>query len=152
MCMKKIELIDTRNNDDLFNFAIDIIFKEWGDGDLAHLVAKKQNLKNDDTRKCFVLVVDDTPIGCFVICENDIKGYPEYNPNLACVCIAEQFRGQGYSKIMLNKANEEFRNLNIKKAYLKTNLNNFYDKFGWIYEKDINVDNCIEKLYYQYFE
>ena len=41
--------------------------------------------------------------------------------------------------------------LKIKKAYLKTKLNNYYDKFGWQYVKDINVDGELEKLYCKLF-
>lgn len=148
----EIKLINSKDNDVLFNFAVETIFDEWGDGNLAHLETKKQKLKTDDLRKCFVLTVNNVPVGCFVICDNDIKGYPDYNPNLACVCIARQYRGLGYSKILLNTANETFRKLNIKQAYLKTNLNNFYEKFGWRYMKDIKINDCTEKLYFQNFE
>ncbi len=148
----KIELLNARENLDLFNFAIETIFEEWGDGNIENLNKKKETIKNDQSKNCFVLVIDDIKVGCFVICENDIKGHPEYNPNLACVCIAKEFRGKGYSKNLLNKANETFCNLKIKKAYLKTNLNNFYEKFGWRYMKDIIIDGCTEKLYFQNFK
>ena len=78
---------------------------------------KKQKLKTNDLGKCFVLIVNNVPVGCFVICDNDIKGYPDYNPNLACVCIARQYRGLGYSKILLNIAIVETN----KRASINTN-------------------------------
>ena len=100
----------------------------------------------------YVLKVNSTPVGCCVICKNDIKGYPKLNPNLACVCVDKQFRGKGYSVLLMEKANEIFRSLNLKKAYLKTNLNNFYDKFGWEYVKDIKIKGQVEKLYVKNFK
>ena len=128
------------------------IFDEWGDGNLRHLEEKKEKVKNDRDSKCFVMTQNDIPLGCFVICKNDIKGYPEYNPNLACVCISKKYRGNGYANILLKKANEVFVNNNIKEAYLKTDLKNFYEKFGWKHIKDIIIEGKNEKLYYQKFE
>ncbi len=147
----KIELIDTRNNLKLFNFAIKLIFEEWGDGDINHLTKKKLELKTNYNYKCFVLLVDKNPVGCFVIRNDDIKEYPEFNPNLACVCIDKKYRGLGYSKIMLEEANKVFKKLNITKVYLKTQLNNFYESHGWIYLKDVSINNTLEKIYYHNF-
>ena len=86
-----------------------------------------------------------------MICKNDIKGYPEYNPNLACVCIAKEFRKQGYSKILMQYANSVIENMQIKKAYLKTDLTNFYEKFGWKFLKEIKIDDKFEKIYKKKF-
>lgn len=150
--MKNIALIKANYGSKNFDFALNLIFDEWGDGNKEHLKAKKQSLKEDKITKCYVLILNSTPVGCFVICENDLKGYPEYNPNLACVCVDKNFRGKGYSKILMQKSNEMFRKLNIKTAYLKTNLINFYEKFGWVYVKNIKIDGEDEKLYVQNFE
>ena len=135
-----------------FDFAIETIFCEWGDGDINHLNKKKEKLKNSKNKNCYVLVVDNTPVGCFVICKNDIKGHPEFNPNLACVCIAKEYRGKGYANLLLEMANETFLKLDIKKAYLKTTLNGFYEKFGWVFVKKIKVENNTEKIYCKNFQ
>jgi len=134
-----------------FDFAVELIFNEWGDGNVEHLKLKKEKLKADTNTICYVLEIENTPVGTFLICTNDIKGYPEFNPNLACVCIAPKFRGKGYSTILMNKSNEVFKQHNIKKAYLKTTLTNFYEKFGWKFVKNIIVDENNEKLYEQVF-
>ena len=129
---EKIELVEAVVGSEYFDFALNLIFDEWGDGDLEHLKKKKESLRKDETKKCYVLEIDSRPVGCFVICENDIDGHPEYNPNLACVCIDKKFRGQGYSRILMEESNKVFKKLNIKKAYLKTDLDNLV---GYIINK-----------------
>ena len=145
------KLINVNENPEFFDFAIETIFSEWGDGNIDHLNKKKEKLKNAPNQNCYVLLIDNVPVGCFVVCENDIKGYPDFNPNLACVCIAKQYRGKGYANYLLTMANEIFLKLNIKEAYLKTTLNNFYEKFGWSFVKNIVVENNVEKLYHKKF-
>lgn len=145
------KLVKTSFGTKYFDFAMKTIFDEWGDGNLRHLEEKKEKVKNDRDSKCFVMTQNDKPIGCFVICKNDIKGYPEYNPNLACVCIAKEFRKQGYSKLLMQYANSVIENMQIKKAYLKTDLTNFYEKFGWKFLKEIKIDDKFEKIYAKEF-
>ena len=147
--MLRLQEVTTRSK--YFDFAIELIFNEWGDGNKEHLKTKKEKVKQKANQKCYVLVKDREPIGCFLICDDDIKGYKQYNPNLACVCILKKFRGQGYSRVLMEKSDKIFKKLKIKKVYLKTNLINFYDKFGWIYAKDIVVEGNVEKLYYKNF-
>ena len=57
----------------------------------------------------------------------------------------EEFRGKGYSKILNNAILEESKKRGFKKLYLKTNLINYYEKFGAIYLETLNNG---EKLYY----
>lgn len=59
--------------------------------------------------------------------------------------VKEEYRGKGYSKILNNAILEEARKRNIKKLYLKTELENYYEKFGAQYLENINEK---EKLYY----
>ena len=59
--------------------------------------------------------------------------------------IKEEFRGKGYSKILNNTILEEAKNRGFKKLYLKTDLINYYEKFGAVFLDTLNNG---EKLYY----
>lgn len=50
----------------------------------------------------------------------------------------------GYSKILNKAILNEARNRGFKSIYLKTNLKNYYEKFGAIYIKKLKSE---EKLY-----
>ena len=58
--------------------------------------------------------------------------------------VKEEYRGKGYSKLLNNAILSEARNRNISKLYLKTTLNNYYEKFGAIY---LDTLQSGEKLY-----
>ena len=59
--------------------------------------------------------------------------------------VKEEYRGNGYSKVLNEMIIEEAIKLGYKRIYLKTDLNNYYEKFGAIYVEDLK---CEEKLYY----
>lgn len=58
--------------------------------------------------------------------------------------VKKEYRGKGYSKILNDAIIKEALNLGYDKVYLKTELDNYYEKFGAIYIEKMN-DN--EKLY-----
>ena len=148
--MKKFYKID--GNSKYFDFAVELIFSEWGDGDKKHLQNKKEFLlKDDNKRHCFVLEVDNKPVGTFVICNNDIKGYSQYNPNLACVCVDKKYRGLGYSKFLMNYVDDACKELKIDTLYLKTTLKNFYEKFGWEFIDEVTINGEKEKVLIKHF-
>ena len=142
-----IKLENINEHPEFFDFAIETIFAEWGDNNIEHLNKKKEKLRNQPNQNCYVLVIDNNPIGCFVIRDGDINGHPELSPNLACVCIDKQHRGKGYSKVLMKEAIKAFKLLGVKKAYLKTTLVNFYEKFGWEYLKEMVIDGTRERIY-----
>ena len=58
--------------------------------------------------------------------------------------VKEEYRGKGYSKILNDAILSEARKRNIPKLYLKTSLNNYYEKFGATYLETLQSG---EKLY-----
>lgn len=59
--------------------------------------------------------------------------------------VKEKYRNMGYSKVLNSALLEKAKELNYKKVYLKTQLNNYYEKFGAKYIEDLGNG---EKLYY----
>ena len=59
--------------------------------------------------------------------------------------VKKEYRGKGYSKILNDAILTEAKNRNFDKVYLKTDLENYYEKFGAVYIE--NLSNG-EKLYY----
>ena len=92
-----------------------------------------------------ILLNDDTLIGFISIFPTDGEERKDLSPWYATMYVKEEFRGQGYSKILNNAILEEAKKRGFKKLYLKTNLINYYEKFGAIYLEPLNNG---EKLYY----
>ena len=58
--------------------------------------------------------------------------------------VKEKYRGRGYSKILNDAVLAEARKRNISRLYLKTDLDNYYERFG---AKFLEVLSNEEKLY-----
>ena len=86
---------------------------------------------------------DDKLIGFISLFKYD-DNY-DYTPWYATMYVKKEYRGKGYSKILNKAIIEEAKKLGFDRLYLKTELVNYYEKFGAKYIKDL--DNG-EKLYF----
>ena len=134
------------DKEEWFDYVIELIFNEWVKGDNALLLEKKKKMLNDELVKPYVILDDNIPVGCFLIAYNDIKDHPEYNPNLACVCVQKEYRGRGYSNYILKYSVEELKKMDIEYAYLKTDLKGFYEKVGWEPLNEFYKDEMIYRI------
>ena len=97
----------------------------------------------DDNSFCkLILLDDDILIGFISIFPYD--GYTEYTPWYATMYVKKEYRGKGYSKLLNDAVLKEAKNRGFSEIYLKTDLVNYYEKFGAIYIKDLDNN---EKLY-----
>lgn len=128
--------------------------KEWGARNLSlnefeNKITKKINkirqLFNDEYYCKLILLDDNTLIGFISIFPNDGNERKDLSPWYATMYVKEEYRGKGYSKILNDAILKEAKRRNIKKIYLKTTLENYYEKFGAKYLEDLNEK---EKLYY----
>lgn len=128
--------------------------KEWGsktnsEEDFEAKINKKiskiiNNFNNP--LYCKLLLLDgDILIGFISIFPTDGDERKDLSPWYATMYVKEQFRGKGYSKILNNAILEEAKKRGFKKLYLKTDLINYYEKFGAIFLATLNNG---EKLYY----
>ena len=58
--------------------------------------------------------------------------------------VKKEYRNKGCSKVLNDAILLEAKNRGFKTVYLKTKLENYYDKFGAIFIKNLKTD---EKLY-----
>ncbi|MBR1377445.1 MAG: GNAT family N-acetyltransferase [Bacilli bacterium] len=124
--------------------------KEWGKLDnfeerIAKKVEKINKLLNTKDYVKLVLLDDSILIGFISIFPNDGEEYKELTPWYATMYVKKEYRGLGYSKLLNDAILKEAKKLGYKKIYLKTNLVDYYEKFGAKY-----IDNLKngEKLYY----
>ena len=128
--------------------------REWGEKNLSEknfnskiklkISQIKSNLNNPNYCK-LILLDDETLVGFISIFPNDCDEKPELSPWYATMYVKEEYRKKGYSKILNNAIIAEARKRNFSKLYLKSDLENYYEKFGAKYIE--NLQNG-EKLYY----
>ena len=120
---------------------------EWGSPKSDDEVKEKVSsiLSGDKVISVLGLVDDDTLIGFISLFKYDGDERRDLSPWYATMYVKNEFRGKGYSKLLNDAIIEEARNLGYSKIYLKTDLVNYYEKFGAKYIEDLE---CGEKLYY----
>lgn len=102
-----------------------------------------QNFNNPSYCK-LILLENNTLIGFISIFPTDGDERIDLTPWYATMFVKKEYRGNGYSKILNDAILSEARKRNIPKLYLKTSLNNYYEKFGATYLETLQNG---EKLY-----
>lgn len=128
--------------------------KEWGQKNLSDDEFKikvdksinriKNNLENPYYCK-LVLLDGDVLVGFISIFETDGDERLDLKPWYATMYVKKEFRGNGYSKLLNDAILNEARNRGFSRLYLKSDLVNYYEKFGAKYIEDLSNG---EKLYY----
>lgn len=128
--------------------------KEWGKykdkAELEFKVRRKidkisKMLKEDKINYCkLILVEENNLIGFISIFPEDGEEEKELTPWYATMFVKKEYRGMGYSKILNFAILEEAKRRGFDKIYLKSNLVNYYEKFGAKYIKGLQNG---EKLY-----
>lgn len=128
--------------------------KEWGKKNLTEeefniKIDKKINkILNllDQKDYCKLILLDDVNlIGFISIFPVDGEERQDLTPWYATMYVKEEYRGNGYSKILNDAILKEAKDRGFNKIYLKTDLINYYEKFGAKYIEDLANG---EKLYY----
>ena len=92
-----------------------------------------------------ILVDNDKLIGFISLFKYDGDEMKNLTPWYATIYVKEEYRNKGYSKILNNAILNENKKKGYDRIYLKSNLVNYYEKFGAKYIKTLNNK---EKLYY----
>ena len=92
-----------------------------------------------------ILLDKEKLVGFISIFPKDGDKRQDLTPWYATMYVKAEYRGKGLSKILNDAIIEEARNRKFEKIYLKTELENYYEKFGAEYMEDLHNG---EKLYY----
>ena len=92
-----------------------------------------------------ILLDDDKLVGFISMFPYDGEERKELTPWYATMYVKKEYRKNGYSKILNDAILKEAKNRGFSKIYLKSELKNYYEKFG---AKYIDTLNNGEKLYY----
>lgn len=128
--------------------------KEWGQKNLNDIEfnikvqTKIEKIKSnfDNPYYCkLILLYNQTLVGFISIFPTDGDERRDLSPWYATMYVKKEYRGNGYSKILNNAILSEAKKRNITRLHLKTDLNNYYEKFGATYLGTLQTG---EKLYY----
>lgn len=128
--------------------------KEWGktcntQAEFNQKILRKiEKIKNnlDNKNYCKLILLDnDELIGFISIFEHDCDERKNLSPWYATMFVKKEYRGNGYSKILNDAILKEAKSRGFKRLYLKTTLDNYYEKFEAKYLETLTNN---EKIYY----
>ena len=105
----------------------------------------KRILEEDKVISILGLLDNDKLIGFISLFKYDGDEMKNLTPWYATMYVKKEYRGNGYSKILNKAILNEARKRGFNKVYLKSDLNNYYEKFGAVYLEKLKNG---EKLYY----
>lgn len=105
----------------------------------------KRILKEDKVISILGLLDNDKLIGFISLFKYDGDEMKNLTPWYATMYVKKEYRNKGYSKILNDAILNEAKKKGYDRIYLKSNLVNYYEKFGAKYIKTLSNK---EKLYY----
>jgi len=148
-----MKIINLKNTEKYLREYIELCSKEWGttcdevqlkikvDKRLEEILAGK----NDKLISALGLIDMNCLMGFVSLLRIDGNERTDLTPWYGTMYVKEEFRNNGYSKILNDAILEEAKRLGYNKVYLKTTLLNYYEKYGAKYLEKLNSE---EKLYY----
>ncbi len=148
-----MQIYNIKNKLEFLEEVCQLTEEEWGSykdekefkQKVCNKIEKVKSLINNKDYCKLILVDDNNLIGFVSIFPNDCEDKKELAPWYSTMYVKEKFRGRGYSKLLNTAILKVAKKRNYDKLYLKTNLNNYYEKFGAKFVE--NLENG-EKLYY----
>lgn len=96
---------------------------------------------------CKLILVDNNElIGFISIFPSDCDEEKNLTPWYSTMYVKKEYRNKGYSKILNEAIKNEAKIRNIKTLYLKTDLKNYYEKFGAIFIKKLKSNENLYKI------
>lgn len=146
-----MKIINLKEKDAFLNEYIELCNSQWGtektEKEMNKYIKekKKRILSDDKVISILGLINNNSLIGFVSLLKNDGPNRQDLTPWYATMYIKKEYRNKGYSKILNNAIIDEASKLGYNKIYLKTDLTNYYEKFGAIFMEQLKNK---EKLYY----
>src|SRR5574344_2598161 len=107
---------------------------------MEQYIANKILRINNEDRVILILglIDNDKLLGFISLFKYDGDERMDLSPWYATMYVKQEYRGNGYSRLLNNYLLNEAKKLGYKKMYLKTDLINYYEKFGAKYMETLN--------------
>ena len=148
-----LKIYNLKEKEEYIKEVANLTEKEWGTykdkKEFDYKVEKKiKKIINsfDNEYYCKLILLDNDSLAGFIsIFPSDGEERNDLTPWYSTMYVKDAYRGKGYSKILNDAIIKEAKKRGFEKIYLKSSLENYYEKFGAIYIENLNDG---EKLYY----
>ncbi len=86
----------------------------------------------NDLPQFYIMLIGRKIIGCALLLTNDIISRQDLYHRVGCLFVEEAERGRAYGRRLLDHALLQAGQAGFPKAYLTTDHDGYYEKYGWI--------------------
>ncbi|MDD4309308.1 MAG: GNAT family N-acetyltransferase [Candidatus Cloacimonetes bacterium] len=119
--------------------AISYIHAKWGNKENLNFYhdAIIHSSKAGDSLPQFYLILEGERVaGCYALLVNDLISRHDLLPWLGCLFVEPEYRGKKMGSKMLEHGLVMAGRMGFAKAYLTTDHDGYYEKYGWIRMED----------------
>ena len=145
-----MQILDIKNTKYLDEYIL-LCKKEWSSDKIINnkeefIKKRKEKILNGNKVISILgLIENDNLLGFISLFKYDGDERNDLTPWYATMYVKKEYRSKGYSKILNDALLKHTKELGYNKIYLKSDLVNYYEKFGAKYMENLNNG---EKLYY----
>ena len=128
-------------------------YEEWADNKEENkeerITSKKEKICCMFSNKSFcklILVENNELVGFISIFPEDCEEEKELTPWYATMYVKKEYRNHGYSRILNDAILKEAKYRVFLTLYLKTDLKNYYEKFGAVFIKKLKSGESLYKF------
>lgn len=128
------EIYELNQKPELFEEAITFFWRQWGNEhnyEFYRDCMLHSCSTTDEIPRFYIALIGQTLIGTYALIRNDLNSRQDLYPWVACVYIDPQYRGQEIGSKLLQHANFQAKMKGYKKLYLTTDLDGYYERYGW---------------------
>ncbi len=139
-----MKIISIRESGEYKEIAAQYIHRKWGVEDNYEIYEESifgcVNTK-EPTPYWYLLEEDNKIIGCAGLIDHDFISRTDLSPWLCSLYIESDYRGKALGSTLIEKIKEDAKKEHFKSIYLCTELNGYYEKYGFHYLGDGLYDN-----------
>ena len=152
-CISMLQILKLEDHKEFIREYFELCLKEWGtyfnqnefEKKISTKVTSYLNGNMTNIISVIILVENNELLGFISLFQTDGNERVDLTPWYATMYVKENYRHHGYSKILSQAILEQAKYFGYQRVYLKSNLKNYYEKFG---AQFMEVLNNGEKLYY----
>lgn len=130
---KTIEVVSVSDEPQWRDIAITKLQDSWSEVP-PHLYEESvdESLEEESALpRWYLLVVGGEPVGCVGLIEQELIDITKYSPWLVALYVDEEHRGLGHSRHLIERLKSDAQKGGYSHLYLVTELDNYYEKFGF---------------------
>ncbi|WP_337098977.1 GNAT family N-acetyltransferase [Paenibacillus sp. YIM B09110] len=128
------QVYELKEKAERFEEAVHLFWSQWGSNENFHFYydCMLHSMTTDSQLPRFYIALEnDSIIGTYALLRNDLISRQDLFPWLACLYVVPEYRGEHRGAKLLEHALHETRKKGHEYLYLCTDLEGYYEKYGW---------------------